>query len=194
MSTTTEDEIVTRPKKRKKVRFRGDDAPPKKASSRPVIEEGPKGAVSFRSIHVDPTKIPIHVQQRTKRYWCGAFVDAPFQTKHAFGVAFSKWSGIIEADPESGEPILDRAHPGCVVSLTDDQVEGVRAAVAAKVVRTVGRQEDRSGNYRCDTYNVSSPHYRRTEKDVPLGRFIYMVEVGEMMPPDWRASRPPAMC
>lgn len=175
-------------------------------------ESASKPASGFRSIRVDPTKVKIPPKAQTKRYWVGVFVNAPFESRSCYGVTFQKWTGVIEADPATGKLILDRANRGAIVDLADEQVygspgdrtngsdgkpgywaEGVQRAVARKIVRTVGTKEDATGNFRCDTYDVTSPSFRPGERDEPLGKYLYCIEVDEVMPPNWRSLQPPSM-
>lgn len=180
---------------RKRQRPLLDESPTEPEASATV--ERPRRAVAppveFKPIQVDPAKVQIVPLPPTKRYWVGAFEDAPFDVKHFGGVAFQKYTGEVKNDPKTGALILDGARHGAVIDLDDMQVDRVVQSVARSVVRTVGRREDATGNYRCDRYDVSIPGYRPSAADRPVGQYIYFCEVGQLMPPEWRSSRPPSM-
>lgn len=147
----------------------------------------------LKSIHIDSTTVEAYAAPPTKRYWIGAIPSAPFDNKHAAGITICKYTGLIEADPASGVLNLDRAYAGAIVEMSDKHVEDFKNAVAHKAIRTVGRREDATGNYRCDSYNVTDERYRATSVDKPLGCYVYMVEMDERMPMDWRKTVPPVM-
>jgi len=163
---------------------------PTKAAKKPPRKRAPrkKKPITFKSVHVDSNELIPVIDLETKRYWVGAVEDAPFECRHAFGVTFQKWSGVVEADPRTGKLVLDRASRGLIVELTDEQVVEVQNSIARKIVRTTGNREDATGNYRCDTHNVLASGFRTMPKDTPLGRYMYMIEVDELMPHGWRET------
>src|ERR1700686_5031249 len=60
-----------------------------------VIEVDQPINYRFKPVRVDPTKVKLAPQEKTKRYWIGAFTDAPFDNKFASSATFQKYTGIV---------------------------------------------------------------------------------------------------
>ncbi len=185
MTTETETKTPTITRKRR-VPIEGDAIP----SPRSI---GSSNEPVYKAIRVKPTHREFKPLPPTERYWVGAFADAPFDNKSFGGVTFQKWTGTVQNDPKTGELIMDRTYPGNVIELDESQVEGVCKSVARCVIRTVGDMAEATGNYRCEKHDVSVHGYRPASIDRPAGLYIYMIKMEQLMPRDWRASRPPAM-
>lgn len=174
----------------------------------------------LKSVKIDIASVKIAKAPPSKRYWVGVMPDAPFDCDSRGGVGMVKFKGKAPVT-EQGRVDLRLAHElGDVLELTDSQVELFKSRVANVVLRIGNREDvvtDDLGNKRrvsvpyvvakvfldSKAYDVNldrqgKPMPQRTYEarpnDVPLGYYVYCVQLGESMPVGWRASNPPRMC
>jgi excisionase family DNA binding protein len=104
----------------------------------------------------------------SRSYWCGTTSDSPIQNINLAGLDFPAFVELID-HPEGSLKTQRHKVRGTVVHLEAKQVEAARDASNKKVVRSQGA--------RTSMLNVDSRYYRKTEGDVPVGRFVFMIEV-----------------
>ena len=116
-----------------------------------------------------------------KTFHVGVKPDAPFSTCTLAGVGFQTFSS---AWGPGGSEIRK---PGLHMEADDDLPAKVKAAAATRVVRF---RKDRQGTDLSATIvDVRQKGFRRQAGDVPLGQFVYCVEVPGM--PEIDATPPP---
>mgnify|MGYP003149230708 CR=1 FL=1 len=104
----------------------------------------------------------------SRSFWCGTTSDSPLQSINLAGLDFPAFVELID-HPQGALKTQRHKVRGTVVHLEAKQVEAARSASIKKVVRTQGA--------RTSMLNVESRYYRETEGDVPVGRFVFMIEV-----------------
>lgn len=116
------------------------------------------------------------------RFWVGTTKDCPLQSVVA-GITFPRFTGSFQYDAH-GNPIIP-PNPGGEAMLTADKIEDVKARVARAVIRWRGNT--------AVLVSTGSSRYTPSTKDEPLGKYVFMVRVGAMMPTDWRKRIPPTL-
>lgn len=119
----------------------------------------------------------------TYTYWVGTTSKSPLQNVALGGICFPKYTGAFRYT--GGGDLIEPSTRGAVVELTEKDVKKVIAAVQNKLVRKHGNG--------CYIVTKSARNFRPQGTDRPVGCFIYMVHVGEMMPRKWQENEPPAM-
>jgi len=114
--------------------------------------------------------------------WLGVGKSCPYQNCAAGGQDFPRWTERMET--VGGTTSRTRVN-GKVVEMTRSAIERVAQAVGRKVVRWAGS--------RAFILNVDSPRYMGSRNDEPLGKYLYMQVVGDLLPPDWRTNEPEMM-
>ena len=104
----------------------------------------------------------------SRSFWCGTTSDSPLQNINLAGLDFP---GYVELIDHPSGALKTQRHKvrGTVVNLEAKQVDAARSASTKKVVRTQGA--------RTSLLNVDSRFYRATEGDVPVGHFVFLIEV-----------------
>lgn len=123
----------------------------------------------------------------TKRYWCGLRLDAPIENCAKGGVSLSKRVGKIQYDPNGQIENPDAVRLGNIFELTKDQIDVVLARIEGTYVRVIRAPDGRitqsniiSAKYLDAGGNwVADPRHELMPKDEPLGRYVYIQEVGE---------------
>lgn len=127
-------------------------------------------------VRVKPLEFNQTDEART-RYWVGVKGSA-FSYCTAGGITFPSYSSRRH---ENGVV----TNVGGRVALTEEEVERVRTAVAAKVVVTEGGRKT--------IRDTRGPRgYRPHKGDEPLGKFLFMISLDESLSEDMR-DNPPCM-
>ncbi len=136
----------------------------KSASGRPGPAAAPETGVPLK---VRPVR-PATPRGERLPYWCGTLPGAPFAHVAAGGVSF-------EGDRWEGSGAGKSLSRGAVHRLADAQVEFARKKVAEKVVRSISAPEGAAP--RAVILDSSDPRYLPENGDVPLGAWLYMIEL-----------------
>lgn len=149
-----------------------------------------------------PQEIAIPSQRPAFPYWCGVTKDCPVQTVHAGGLDFPKFIQMHEEDEtRPGRMKLTNVRQyGRVHELTQDQVDKAMITLKNKIIRTVtsvsveklpnGKFQDveKSRHFIHDMRGTYNRPFSARPKDVPLGRYVYMIRLGEGRPDQARPS------
>jgi len=123
-------------------------------------------------------------EAQTKRYWCGTLRGGPYQNTVKGYVSFCSHKGTLDQSRMNGER-------GNIVPLTQAQLDETIKRVKRHVVRMRGSKG--KGRMISMAPGGSRDHYVQHPDDVPLGAFLYIVPVLDVMPEGWRASNPPPL-
>jgi hypothetical protein len=131
------------------------------------------------TVKVEPLGEDSDANAPRTRYWMGTTPKSPIQNITAGGQSFPRFSGTPVFDAR-GQPDRDLTL-GTYNELTAKQVETVKHAVAARIVRRIGSGDDR----RAIVMMRDAPSYRVEPGDEPLAKYVYMAACarGEELPP-----------
>ena len=104
----------------------------------------------------------------SRPYWCGTTADSPIQNINLAGLDFPAYVELID-HPEGSLKTQRNKVRGTVVDLEAKQVEAARVASQKKVIRSQGALTS--------LLSTDSRFFRETEGDLPVGRFVFMIEV-----------------
>jgi len=156
---------------------------PMPTMSAPVKIERP------RAVKVTPVEVTRADEGPKTRYWCGVMTSSPFQYVIAGGFGFIKFQGKMDHEKDEEEPTY-RGGRGEDLFLTDVQVKAICDGISHKIVRSIGQGK----GSRHQIVSVGGKGFQPYPHDEPLGKHLYMIEVGENMPADWRLNDPEPMC
>lgn len=133
-----------------------------------------------QSIQLQPIRIPAIIR---KRYWMGTMPDCPRWVVHCAGLDFPRFTEHVQETNEGETRRIPRN--GIVRELSAEQIEAIKQNVSQKVVRKAGAKEY--------ILNVHDAGYVRSDQDIPLGMYLYLVPVTQRMPSEWRSVIPVPM-
>lgn len=153
-----------------------DPAAAKKDQKEPEVPSG------LQPVRIDGSEASIPLPSPRHPYWLGTTDDSPLQTVTAGGVEFPRALGKLT--DERGDP-LTNLQRGRIAKLTDDEVALVRQRIAERVVRISGQRR-----MVLSVRGQRDYPFQPEAGDIPLGRFVYLIRLGDNLPHDWR-ERPP---
>lgn len=117
-----------------------------------------------------------------RTYWLGLTRTCPFHVIHLAGIAFQKF---VDPPMELGENQWDRQiRQGQIAMLSDEQIEKIKTASVAKVIRRVGKHK---AFLRC----VNDVNYTPQADDEPVALYVYCMALKDDMRRDWRPNMDP---
>lgn len=145
------------------------------------------------AVHITlPQRRTDGADQPRRMYLAGTTLDCPIQNVDVRGVSFQRFTGGrpvfedrvqvtrgVDGDTQRTRVSVNDARKlgaarwGCLIELTDKQVEAVQKDVADKVVTVVRDHTGRASRARIK--NVNSPRFKSSPNDVPLGHYLYLV-------------------
>jgi hypothetical protein len=162
------------------------DTPEEKADAKPAEMD----LATMHAMHIELGPDDEAKVEQKHAYWCGIVPGAPIHRAVLASITFSRDQGLLAPKGQSGKYIMvDHVKRGQVHNLTLTHVELVLERAKLSVVRQFGNGR---GSIVTKAGSHSRP-YRPRPNDVPLGKYLYMVRLGEDMPRDWRESSPPPM-
>ena len=116
--------------------------------------------------------------------WMGVSMDCPYECIHAGGADFPRFNEIVNRDADTNTTTREKVR-GKVIELTKNQIELIAKAVGRKIMRKNGARQW--------VMNADNPRFSYRQEDNPLGEYVFMQVVGEMMAPNWRQTEPQMM-
>ena len=137
-------------------------------------------------IKISPIKITAHeVEAETEaKYLVGITDDAPFHVVYVSGMDFPRMEETVTVSDDGTTSRIP--HQGKVISMSDTQLETAKNAIARRYVRKRGSS--------AIIHDLEEPRFKARQGDIPLGRYLYMIPVGENMPSNWRTATHEPMC
>ena len=148
------------------------------------VPTSPRGRVEAIKLKWDRTKEA--PRAKTREYWLGMTKKSPFASLVVAGLWVPRMSKEIHLDKD-GEVAPNSTHVlGIRVRLTDDMMTEFKAEVLNQRARRIGNV--------CTVINADNPIWHPLPgTDVPVGAYIYCVEVKDVMPTNWLNREPPPM-
>jgi len=137
-------------------------------SAAEATKSGPR--LNAKSMRIEPLRPTPGPMKPRAPYWCGTLPDCPLTSPSCNGVSFETVRYKTDA---SGVTTSER---GVVHWLDEDTVRATLERLAAKVVRIV-RDEKTGAVGSCWNLDVRNHGYVREDRDVPLGCYLYMVQL-----------------
>ena len=134
------------------------------------------------AVTVDPQLPGLEEKEVTRAYWCGTLPNSPRQNVVLGGVTFCKGMGPTDEQGRLHGP------PGSIVHLTAGALQRVKDAVMDRVVHVSGARRS--------VVTRAARTFRTQPGDVPLAKYLYMIDVEEAASVDpigWRAALPTPM-
>lgn len=118
-------------------------------------------------------KIARGAELKPKRlYLCGTMPDAPHMNTTVGGVSFARCTEKVQKDGEITQRM--KLH-GAEELMTDEKREYVERIVAETIVRGAGVGD-------VELWNINDKGYFPTERDLPVGVFLYMLPLPDGYP------------
>ncbi len=139
------------------------------------------GPVKVEVVKVDLAK---DENRPTAVFWIGVISECPYGVVHLNAMDFPRETEEVRQDEDSGTT-QRIPRKGKIVTLELSRIERIKEAVLSKVIRKVGA--------RPLLLTKKAAHYRPSSNDIPLAKFVYMIPIKEVMPPNFRESDPETM-
>ena len=136
-------------------------------------------------VEVNAVKVDLAETEKspTGVFWIGVIEECPYGVVHLNAMDFPRETEEVRQD-EAG--ITQRIpQKGKIVTLELSRIDRIKEAVLSKVIRKVGARP------LLLTKNAS--HYRPSSNDIPLAKYVYMIPIKDVMPPNFRESDPETM-
>lgn len=171
-------------------RRRGGREPGRDLPAAPEVP-APRAVRTAPGVHADAIKLKWDrakeaPRAKTREYWLGQTKKSPFSSLVVAGIWVPRMSKEIHLDKD-GEVAPNSTHVlGIRVRLTDDMLTEFKAEVLNQRARRIGNV--------CTVINADNPIWNPLPgTDVPVGAYIYCVEVKDVMPTNWLQREPPPM-
>jgi len=138
-----------------------------------------------RPLSIEPKTLPSAKEETRLFYWCGVTPDCPRNVVHAGGFDFPAFVQKQEEreGSEGTETMLSPTkYAGTIHSMTEDAMKRCLEGIGNRIVRNAGPHRD------VKMISGSRRPFFSMPGDVPLARYVYMIEVEE---PDIVRPYPP---
>lgn len=113
--------------------------------------------------------------------WLGVTDESPLQNIVLGGLLFPRYSREIPLD-KNGDVVKGKETRGIRVRITKESAKAIEEDCVRHVVRRVG--------VNAVTLDTKDHRYERQANDLPIGCFLYAVEIHQRMPVDWHVTTP----
>lgn len=134
------------------------------------LETAPPTAAD-RAVKIEVEKVVVKAIEPVQRdrYWIGVVNHSPYDRVDVAGITFHK---MTDPPRQNGDEQYREVSRGCIVSLSDDEVDRVKKKVVTKWIQGARERNGRlfGGFIRSADYVGFIPG----EGDIPLAKYLYM--------------------